>query len=309
VLSLALLGVLACSGTSSSAAQATTGIVVRSEALTTGRGCGRSPTNVFKYAVVVFGYGTGPESARTSYTTPVISNVFDCFTDGAFIDLEPVLGSSTFRLEVYAYNEPAFTASRAAITAAGSDTNALRATTPTWTTECTATQQRDVQALALCDPLSPGLAGFGGALPPTRITVGTSQFHVADGRTAICGSASDAGADVNAAPSDAAADVVAVPDAQADAALDAGGGDPDASAPRTDASVTFAAARIRYRTAQAVGPVVDVACPNPFLADVPPEPARYDVEVGLVDPSGNPVGTTICTVTSQTGATSSAVCP
>jgi hypothetical protein len=306
--SMALAAALACGGTSSSTIRPTTGIVVRAETLTSGRGCGRSPTSVFKYAVVVFGYREGPENARASYATPVTANVFDCFTDGAFIELEPVAGRSTFRLEVYAYNEPAYTAARAVIDVAGTDTNALRGTTPTWSTECTATQLSDVQALALCDPLLVGLTGLGGTVQPTRITLGTTSFRLGDGRSATCANASDAG-------TDASSDAALGQDAALDAVLDGGANGPDADAGPFDAgasdagSVAFAKARIRYRTPQVVGPTTDISCPGTFLVDVPSEPARYDIDVGLLDPTGTPIGTTVCTVTSQTGATSSAVCP
>src|SRR6185369_467300 len=116
---------------SSASVNPITGIVVRAETLTTGRGCGTSPTNVFKYAVVVFGFsGNGASPAdRASYTTPVTANVFECFTDGAFIELTPVQGISTFRLEVYAYNQPAYAAGRSTIDVAGVDTNALKKNT------------------------------------------------------------------------------------------------------------------------------------------------------------------------------------
>src|SRR3954471_2972887 len=56
----AVLFGLACSGTTSSdVIPPITGIVVRAETLTTGRGCVRAPGQVFKYAAVAYGYNDG----------------------------------------------------------------------------------------------------------------------------------------------------------------------------------------------------------------------------------------------------------
>ena len=74
----------------------------------------------------------------------------------------------------------------------------------------------------------------------------------------------------------------------------------------------FITVRVRPRiNATIAGPSVDLACPAPYLADVAPEPTRYELDVALLDSTGTLVDTaaqTVCTVTSQPGATSSAVC-
>ena len=73
--------------------------------------------------------------------------------------------------------------------------------------------------------------------------------------------------------------------------------------------IGFSTARIRYRIgATVIGEAIDVPCPEVYVAEVPAEPARYDIDVGLLDGT-NPLGQTICTVTTQSGTTSSAVCP
>jgi len=305
---LVTVGLAACSGASSTAVPPTTGILIRAETLTSGLGCGRDPTQLFKYAVVVFGYaGTGDANDRTSYTTAVTSNVFDCYTDGAFISLQPQAGSSTFRLEVYAYNEPAYTAARAQIDAAGTNTTVLRDSTPTWTTECTATQQENVQALASCDVLKPGLSGLGGEARPAQITLATTRFDLPDGRVATCATAppeEDAGAD---ASDDAGTDHTP------DAGADAGDAAVEAAAPvDAGAPITFTKVRVRPRVgATPAGPEIDVTCPAPYTAEVDGQPRRYELDVALLDAAGtlvDPGAQTVCTVTSQPGTTSSAVC-
>ena len=296
-LALAILGAIACSGVTSTTVTPTTGILVRAETLTSGRGCGVGPTNLFKYAVVVFGYEAGNELDPSSYSKRITSNLFDYYTDGTFIDLAASGGNSRYRLEVYAWNEPAYAAARDLIDSAGTNTTQLREqTAPTWTTECTATQQREVQALALCAPLAPGLTGVGGTQGPTRITLATTSFRLSDGRVATCRTAP--APDGGATP-----DGGTGPDASDDGGTD--GGEPlDAGAP-----VSFTTARVRFRVGHAfVGDPVDVACPTVYSVDVPAEPARYDIDVGLLDGT-TPVGLSSCHATSLTGATSSAVCP
>ncbi len=300
-------GLGACSASSSTAVPPTTGILIRAETLTSGRGCGRNETQLFKYAVIVYQYSGGDAAARSSYGKVFTKNVFDCFSDGAFISLPSVDGNSTFRLEVFGYNEPSYETARAVVDAPV-DPNGLatlpeglRQTAPTWTTECTATQQPNVQALASCDPLAPGLSGLGGDAGATKITLATDRFDLPDGRVATC--ASDPVEDAGVDASDEGGT-----DAGADAGDAEAGAPPDAGAP-----ITFAKVRVRPRVnATIAGPSVDLACPTPYLAEVAATPTRYDLDVALLDSAGNLVDTaaqTVCTVTSQPGTTSSAVCP
>ncbi|MBX3199337.1 MAG: hypothetical protein KF894_14485 [Labilithrix sp.] len=312
-----VLSAVACGSSSSTSLPPTTGILIRAETLTAGRGCGTAETQLFKYVVVVFQYSGGDPNLRASYDAVVTSNAFDCYTDGAFISLPTIDGNATFRLEVFAYNRPAYEVAPASIDAApvlgrartpedrarlATFAGELRErTTPTWTTECTATQQANVQALASCDPLSPGLAGLGGgAAPPTRIALDTTRFELPDGRAALCAPATQA-PDAGAEPDDAGAD-------EPDAAGDVDAGEPgDAGAP-----LSFAKVRVRTRIgAQVIADAV-VTCPTSFVADVVPEPLAYELDVGLLDPAGarvDPGAQTLCTVTTRTGTTSSAVCP
>lgn len=315
---VAAAGGVACTESSSTDLPPTTGILIRAETLTAGHGCGEGPTQLYKYAVAVFGYGgeaAGPPTERASYDAFVTSNVFDCYTDSIFISL-PNNGNTTFRLEVFAYNRAQYDEGRRTIDVAASVrppssvAGELRAqTSPTWTTECTATQQEQVQALASCEPLAPGLSGLpghDGTAGPTTITLATTRFELPDGRIGTC------------APEDAHAGTDAGVDADVDAESDVDANLPDAAdaalTPGSDAEpvVTFAKVRVRTRVgAQVIADAV-VPCPALYSAEVAPEPARYDLDVGLLDPTGAPIdphAVTVCTVTSATGKTSSAVCP
>lgn len=324
-------GAGACDSSTSTAIVPTTGIVLRAETLTAGRGCGTGPTQLSKYAVVVFGIdaaavGTAAEGELASYRVPVTSAVFDCYADGVFVSLPSTRGNSTFRLEVYAYNSSDFAAAEALVDriATTPDATVLRQdgapaeqqTPPTWTTVCTATQQQEIRALASCSDLAPGLAGIGGAAGATTITLATGgPFVLPNGRIASCasGALADAGSDAAAfADGDSGADAGAdasseVGDAATDGAAEAG------SALDAGAPVTFTTVRVRPRVgATIVGPTVELACPAPYAAEVSAEPASYTLDVALFDSAGNlvdPSAQTICSVTSKTGRSSAAVCP
>ncbi|MBX3233696.1 MAG: hypothetical protein KIT84_21355 [Labilithrix sp.] len=321
-----LFGAVACDDVSSGGIPPATGILIRAETLTTGRGCGRGPTQLFKYAVVVYGYsGEGDPAVRSNYTRPAVANVFDCYVDGTFLELAPVGSNQTYRLEVYAYNEAAFSKSSGAILSAGTNVDVLRNTKPppTWTTECTATQSAEVETLALCDPLSAGLGAFGVTPAATQISLATQSFRLPDGRLAVCGPTAtppdagepDAGEDDAGEPDAGLEDADAGDDAgdaeagDAGVADDAGDAGDDAGAP-TSGLVPFTIARIRPRIGNTVAAEpIDVTCPSPYLADVGPDPAEYTVDVGLVDDRGTVVGQTACIVTTETGIPNPAICP
>lgn len=295
-------GAVACATSSSTAGVPTTGIILRAESLTTGRGCGASPTQLYKYAVIVFGYKGGDPTDFRSYSEPVVGSTYDCFSDGTFVDLVAKNGSSTFRMEVYAFNKPAYSASRDTIDRAGASADPLRAASPTWTTECTATQQQQVLALAACSPLKPGLSGISELdieAPTTELELPTTTFQLSNGRIATCGTLpSDGGTDVG----DAGATEAGIEDASnADSGLDSGAAE----------HVVFTTARIRYRVGATTSEPVDVTCPTPFRAQVSTDPRQYFVDVGLLDSVGVVLGETTCsaTVTGSPNAPSTAVCP
>ena len=107
----ASIALAAYSGTSSTETiTPVTGIVVRAESVTAGKGCGRSATQVFKYAVLVGKLDTtSPESFKPE--NRITENVFDCFADGTFVELTADAdGYGQYAVLVYAFNEAAWRA-------------------------------------------------------------------------------------------------------------------------------------------------------------------------------------------------------
>ena len=188
----------ACGSTASSEIlQPITGVTLRAESLTAGHGCGTASTQLFKYSVLVL-VANADDAANPSipvaqkrYDEVVAGNVYDCFTDGTFVDLPVVVLPSGqtvgfYQLQVFAYNQasyaaatdlPRFMASlqanrfalladvgdggtgsvaRAAIQA---DVTRIRALIPTFSTACNAEQLGLVQTLAVCNPLQLGTVG------------------------------------------------------------------------------------------------------------------------------------------------------
>jgi hypothetical protein len=288
---------VACSGSGASTGiPPITGIVIRAETLTTGRGCGRGPTQLFKYAAIVYGYTDGPADVKGSYRDPITSGVYDCFADGTFVELQEHNGSTTFRIEVFAYSEPAYEAARATIDAAGTNGAALRETSPTWTTACTATQLRDVQALAVCEPLVSGLA-------PSSIILRTGAFSRANGTSTIC---------VRTILADAGADGGDAGDASTDAAIDA---DTDAAAEGgadgglPPSGLAFSTVRVTATTAgTTVVPQTDVLCPDTFVIPNALADVTYDLDVSLIDDTAALVGTTKCSAKAVSGVETAAAC-
>jgi hypothetical protein len=177
---------VACSGTGTSdTLSPITGVTIRAESLTVGRGCGRGTTQIFKYAVVLL--GRNPSSAGT-FDAFVAGNVYDCFSDAQFVSLPPSANSFEYEVQVYAYNEAAYQAAGgdAAVKAAAQNPTALPRTNPTLTTTCTAQQIQDVQSLAVCKPFAAGTGGVGTPAQPATVVLSAGTFPRGDSGTAIC---------------------------------------------------------------------------------------------------------------------------
>jgi hypothetical protein len=151
-----------------------TGVVVHSQDLVAGHGCGTGPEQVYAYVMVL-----APQNNRdfAEYST-----VVSCYTDGVLSNLpydagaNPAPDADTYAyvLYIYAYNyasfppglacSPPITNSQcpgdspdATTTAAkpGSDAGIPPRYPPTWTTRCTAHEYGGEPMLADCLPLEP----------------------------------------------------------------------------------------------------------------------------------------------------------
>lgn len=207
----AAAAIAACAGTSpTTGITPITGVVIRSESLIAGHGCGRAPNQVYKYLAVVS--NTDPSFPSGGAPPPSYAQVFDCFADGAFVNLlASPSGSLSFNVDIFVYNADDYAAHLADVNAllapnaapqidpdAGTIPNAPPAT---WTTKCTATQQQNVVVLAVCQPLAggPSPSSDGGAADGgsdgsveasagnTLIQLSTQSFARADGGTYACG--------------------------------------------------------------------------------------------------------------------------
>lgn len=300
-----------CSGTTSGTASTViTGVSVRAETLTAGRGCGTEPSQVFKYTAVVLG-----SNAEAGGEVPLAVATYDCFTDATFVNLPAVDGRYDYRLEVFLYERSAFEAQAATLArpALTSDTPAvLRGTSPTWTTNCTATQYANVQSLAACVPVQEGLAGLdpeGGTVAPAPdagtavIRLDTAQFASASGAAYTCSALADAGTDAQTDAGEASD----AGDAEVDAG-DAEAGPVDAGAPAR----TYDLVRVRARLGTVIlAEAQDIACPSSFvLPDATPKGAVLTLDVGL-SRSGEPLfggQPTTCTAVATPGQTTTPVC-
>lgn len=199
-----LLAALACGSTPVSSPLApVTGIVVRSDSLVAGFGCGTKPEQIFRYAAVVIDQN-GQAVAGATY---------DCFSDGSFVNLLGTDGGADggqldFTVQVFAFNKDAYAQSSAQIEAAVASPEQLALLNPTWTTACRATQQTNIEVLAVCGPLTPGQGA--------RVRVDTATFPRQSGGNALCDRVGGDGGDylqvvgsftVNDAPADAGADL------------------------------------------------------------------------------------------------------
>lgn len=265
-----------------------TGIVVRAESLTVGRGCGTGPTQIYKYVALVLGLNVADVAVEVSKQRRdelIAVNVYDCFTDGLFVDLPPSGGSSDYDVQIYAYNRTAYEAAggdtlfrgitqrlqvfrslllndggaaeRGAIDA---DLKRLRATNPTYTTTCTAVELANVQSLAVCKPFAAGGTGVGMQSAPATITLSAASFTRAQGGALTCG-------------------------------------------------VEYTSVRYRSGAGGAVGAATDAACAGLTITVSPATaPASWSIEVALLDGTGALVGQTTCGAETSPGLTTAAVC-
>jgi hypothetical protein len=175
--SAAALELPACSNSDAGGITPLTGILVLSDTLTTGHGCGTGPDQIFEYATIVsIPENSGPFSGAyvTGGTTP-------CFTNATFDNVCTYNTNSNYDITIYAFNQTEWNQTLdpdggSTVTAILNQNNGVaapvddagcndRVQTTTivpqvngqagWTTTCTAKQQVDAPVTALCAPLEP----------------------------------------------------------------------------------------------------------------------------------------------------------
>jgi hypothetical protein len=178
VLGVALVG---CPSTNTTTTLFTpiTGIEIDSASLVFGFGCGTGSTEVFKYAAILQFSPPPPDGGDASFSLPdggdagvktgIASGVFDCFVNAAFSNLCPdggtcTPGSSSFTIQIFAFNEASFPPELASCDPGEGGTQGPCTVASAvihfesmanWTAVCTATQVVGVTVPAVCGPLVP----------------------------------------------------------------------------------------------------------------------------------------------------------
>jgi hypothetical protein len=155
-----------------------TGVVIHSQDLGAGHGCGTGPAQVYAYVAVL--------AQQNSRYFPDYSTVVSCYTDGVLSNLPYDAGSNpapdadtyAYVLYIYAYDYASFPpalacappisngacpgdspdATTTAATKADGDAGIPPRYPPTWTTTCTAGEIAGEPMLADCKPLEPTAA-------------------------------------------------------------------------------------------------------------------------------------------------------
>ena len=203
----ALLVLAACPGTATTTLYTPiTGLVIDSEALLSGVGCGTANNQVFKYAAVVSLAGDAGQLPGLP-----VSGVFDCYSDAQFANLATPDGNLTsYTISIYAFNEASFkathlvdcvdAASDAACQSEDPATVLKSADLANWRTTCTATQVPGVSEVAVCGSLIP--VGPVGDASGSDEGIDTSAPDGGTGDAAEAGDGSDASPEDAGAPGD-----------------------------------------------------------------------------------------------------------
>lgn len=189
-----------CDDTTDDGITPVTGIVLRADGLFDNIGCGTGTDEVFRYVGVV------ADPSNGNAPVPNAVGVYACYADGNF-DL-PSPDGSNYELRVYAFDQAAYDAAGgdAALLATAGDDKALRALHPTYFTSCSASQQINIEVLAVCSPLV--AIGLDASAPAVDASDASDASNTVDGsdaaRNADAGDGSADDASDAASASDAA---------------------------------------------------------------------------------------------------------
>jgi hypothetical protein len=190
----ALVGLSACpANPAPTLYEPITGVVIDSEGLTAGIGCGTADNQVFEYAAVAT---LAPDASKGVSGLPV-SGVFPCYSNGQLANLpSPDGGTFDYVISIYAWNQASFPAAElggcdylpADASCQGENPAAVLKYAPTadWTTTCTVTQIVGISEVATCGSL---VRNLDASLGPDTST----EAGVGDGATEGAVEAGEAG--------------------------------------------------------------------------------------------------------------------
>jgi hypothetical protein len=153
-----------------------TSLVVLSESITHGLGCGEGASQIYKYAVVV--------ASREEQPRNLASGIYDCFADATITNLGTPEGASLdFRVEIYAFNKAAYDAQfegKTHSTLSGEllAVENVRKLNPTWSTQCVANEQASGRILAVCNSLYLGRGALDGGASDAGIPAAPGSFVI-----------------------------------------------------------------------------------------------------------------------------------
>jgi hypothetical protein len=239
----AVVGVGCSTDTTTTPYTPITGILLQSQPLVAGFGCGTGPTQVYRYAAVV-NFASVPNDAEAGALVagPVVeqsgvpmTNIFDCFNDGVFENLPSSdAGGSTYLITIFAYNQESYVKAGlppdltcpplpdAGLCTPGSTAlSTAQEAEASWTTVCHATQQGGAPVFAVCPPLesvtapSEGRSDASADAAPEDAAPEARSDAAADATLDAPAGSLDGATDASAAPPDGATDAGAAPDVDA----------------------------------------------------------------------------------------------
>jgi hypothetical protein len=277
--SLATIGLVACSGTSSVGTSSfEPAVVVRGSEVARGLGCGAGPTQVLQYAAIATRASATGATTAGAPEEIVGGGVFDCYADATFLRLPSTLVNQALDIDVYLYNQVAvssgaFQAQRDALRVVPPSRVALEGAQPTWRSRCRVTYLPDVVTYASCDAAT--VASAAGA---------------------------DAGAD---AGSGASVEVKLEGLTRAAAVSGAPGAPFSCGTDFAQARATFTA---RGTAGETTGALDATLCAEGLRVSSAVAPASYVLTVELLGVTGTVVGRTLCRASTSPNVATAAVC-
>jgi hypothetical protein len=212
-----------------------TGIIIRAQNLVSGVGCGTGDGQVYRYvATLTYALSSAQSDACAGYA---LTNVFDCFADGAFENLPNGCGTATYQIDIYAYTAAGYASTNLpgniGCTAGAvngqcglipAQLSASQKAAATWTSQCVGTQMSGSPVEASCTVLAMTSAG-------NDASAGDASGDGGDGANGSSDATGDGPTPDGEAADASPADAADAADASTQGATDADSGSPvDSSA-------------------------------------------------------------------------------